>query len=295
MWVNVFLRMFVKARPDRPINVTSLRQKVQRLTQRQPAMPAHVKYSQVVTQKMPHLCPAAWFTAHQTHCTVMYLHGGGYIFGNLETHRQICTYLSHAAQAQVLGVDYRLAPEHPYPAALDDALGWYRTLLQQVPAQHLILAGDSAGGGLVLACLQAAKQENLPMPAGVVLFSPWVDLTCSGDTYQTLADVDVMFHPDSLKQAAAMYLNGHPTTDPRASPLFGNFSGLPPMLIFASHHELLLSDAMRLHEKAIANGIGSTLHLEKHLPHVWPTMVILPEARKSLRMAANFISTLIRG
>ena len=133
------------------------------------------------------------------------------------------------------------------------------------------------------------------MPAGVVLFSPWVDLTCSGDTYQTMADVDVMFHPESLKQAAAIYLNGHPTTDPKASPLFGTLSDFPPMLIFASHHELLLSDALRLHEKAIASGTSSTLHLEKHLPHVWPTMVMLPEARKSLRVVANFISTLTHG
>lgn len=289
--VNWFLRLRVKARPGTRLHVQALRAKVATMTQRQPATPADITCTSLAAQPAQLLCPAAWFKTHRVERTVMYLHGGGYIFGNIDTHKPVCAYLSRVAHAQVLSVDYRLAPEHPCPAALQDALHWYRELLRQGPASSLILAGDSAGGGLVLACLQAAQQAGLPMPAAAVLFSPWVDLSCSGETMHTMAHVDVMFSPDSITQAADIYLAGQSATNPIASPLYGNFKGLPPLLIFASQHELLLSDALRLHDKAQACGNASSLVLEARLPHVWPTMVMLPEARASLKQAAAFMST----
>jgi acetyl esterase/lipase len=197
--------------------------------------------------------------------------------------------ISRRAQARVLSVDYRLAPEHPCPAAVEDALAWYRDVLSDTPAAQIVFAGDSAGGGLVVACLQAALQQGLPVPAGAVLFSPWVDLASTGESVQAQARTDVMFNPENLVDAAQLYLAGRNATDPVASPLYGNMEGLPALLIFASQSEILLSDATRLHDKAQAAGVTSQLVLQPNMPHVWPIMVMLPEAKASLRQVAAFM------
>ena len=176
-------------------------------------------------------------------------------------------------------------------AAVNDAVAWWKELLDQGfnPAE-VVFAGDSAGGGLALACMLAAREQGLPLPAAAVLFSPWTDLSCSGETMRSKADVDVMFNPDSLPQAAALYLAGQPSTTPLASPLFADLHGLPPLMIHASEHEILLSDATRLHERALAQGVRSELHLKAKMPHVWPTMVMLPEARQTLQHCGDFIA-----
>ena len=158
----------------------------------------------------------------------------------------------------------------------------------------MVFAGDSAGGGLALACLVASRDQGLPLPAGAVLFSPWSDLTCSGDTMKSLADVDVMFNPESLPEAAALYLNGKPANTPLASPLFADLKGLPPLMIHASKHEILLADSTRLHERAQQQGVTSELHLKAKMPHVWPTMVMLPEARQTLKECGAFIARVTR-
>jgi monoterpene epsilon-lactone hydrolase len=226
---------------------------------------------------------------------VLYFHGGGYFFCSLSTHRPTCAYLARTAEAQVLSVDYRMAPENPFPAAVDDAVAWWKALLAQgLSPSEVVFSGDSAGGGLALACMLAARDQGLPMPAGALLFSPWTDLTCSGETMRTKAKDDVMFNAEALPEAASFYVKPQDLKNPLASPLFGDLTGLPEMLIFASNHEILLSDSTRLHDKAQRQGVKSTLIQRDKLPHVWPTMLMLPEARRDLKISGEFVTRLAK-
>lgn len=288
--VNQVLRLTFKPRRGVPLNVPAARHKMAKAARRNPPVPKDIEHAPVPASTSQGTCAAEWLRPERPLRTVLYFHGGGYFFCSLDTHRPVCAYLARVAQAQVLSVDYRMAPEHVFPAAVDDAVAWYAALLRQgIPPSNITVAGDSAGGGLAVACLLAARERGLPMPAAALLFSPWVDLACAGETMRTLAEVDVMFQPDLLPQAAALYLGERPATEPLASPLYADLGGLPPMLIHASRHEILLSDATRLHERAQAAGVKSELLLRDRLPHVWPTMVMLPEARASLKESARFM------
>ncbi|NBD19662.1 alpha/beta hydrolase fold domain-containing protein [Aquabacterium fontiphilum] len=292
---NLVLRWQFKRAGRGPLNVKKARSKINQMARRYPPPPKEIRHTPVPAQPDQGLCPAEWLSVANPKRTVVYFHGGGYFFCGLETHRPTCAYLARTAEAKVLSVDYRLAPEHVFPAAVDDALAWWKALLAQgVDPKNVVFGGDSAGGGLALACLLAAKAEGLPLPAGAVLFSPWTDLSCSGETMRSLADADVMFNPESLPEAAALYLAGKPTDTPLASPLFADLTGLPPLLIYASEHEILLSDSTRLHERAKAQGVRSTLHLKPKMPHVWPTMLVLPEARQTLKECGDFIAQCTR-
>ena len=292
---NLVLRWQFKRAGRGPLNVQKARHEVNKMAKRYPPPPKEIKHTPVAAQPAQGLCPAEWLGVAAPKRTVLYFHGGGYFFCGLETHRPTCAYLARTAQAQVLSVDYRMAPEHVFPAAVDDALAWWKALLAQgTDPRSVVFAGDSAGGGLATACMLAAKAQGVPLPAAAVLFSPWSDLSCSGETMKTKADVDVMFNPESLPEAAALYLAGQPATTPLASPLFGDLSGLPPLLIYASEHEILLADSTRLHERATAQGVKSTLRLKAKMPHVWPTMLMLPEARQTLKECGEFITAQTR-
>jgi len=292
---NMLLRWQFKRRSQGPIKVGATRHVVNRMAERYPPPPKDIRHTPVAADTSRGLCAAEWLSVAEPERTVLYFHGGGYFFCGLSTHRPACAYLAKSAKARVLSVDYRLAPEHVFPAAVDDAVAWWRALLSEgVQPDQVVFAGDSAGGGLALACLVAARDQGLPMPAGAILFSPWTDLSCSGDTMQSLAKADVMFDPDSLPQAAALYLQGTPATTPLASPLFADLHGLPPLMIHASRHEILLADSTRLHERATQQGVASELHLRSRLPHVWPTMIMLPEARQSLHDCGVFATRVTR-
>ncbi|MEX0644363.1 MAG: alpha/beta hydrolase, partial [Parvularculaceae bacterium] len=203
--------------------------------------------------------------------TILYLHGGGYVFGSPRTHRTLTYPLALAADAEIFAAVYRLAPEHPCPAAIEDALAAYDWLiaLGKKPA-GIVLAGDSAGGGLVLATLLALKARQSSMPAGAVLFSPWVDLTVSGETIAKNAESDAMFNRDSIEGGRWRYLGDLDPKDPRASPLYADLSGLPPMLVFASEAEMLYDDARRLVERAQSAGVSVTFESRPGLVHIWP-------------------------
>jgi acetyl esterase/lipase len=289
--VNMVLRHQFKRAGRGPLNVQKARHMVNKRAKMNPPPPPDVKHTPVAAKPTHALCAAEWLSVDNPKRVVLYFHGGGYFFCGLETHRPTCGYLARVAQARVLSVDYRMAPENVFPAAVDDAVAWWKELLQQgIKPQNVVFAGDSAGGGLALACLVASRDQGLPLPAGAVLFSPWSDLSCSGETMKTLSDADVMFNPESLPEAAALYLAGKPANTPLASPLFADLKGLPPLMIHASKHEILLADSTRLHDRAKAQGVQSELHLKAKMPHVWPTMLMLPEARQTLKHCGEFIT-----
>jgi len=288
---NMVLRHQFKRNGRGPLNVQKARYMVNKMAKRYPPPPKDITHTPVAAQSANALCSAEWLSVANPKRTVLYFHGGGYFFCGLETHRPTCAYLARTAEARVLSVDYRMAPEAVFPAAVDDAVAWWKELLRQgISPKDVVFSGDSAGGGLALACLVASRDQGLPMPAGAVLFSPWSDLSCSGETMKTLAKVDVMFNPESLPEAAALYLAGKPTNTPLASPLFADLKGLPPLMIHASTHEILLADSTRLHDRAQQQGVKSELHLKAKMPHVWPTMLMLPEARQTLKECGAFIT-----
>ncbi|RZL00497.1 MAG: alpha/beta hydrolase [Rubrivivax sp.] len=293
---NLVLRWQFKRKGRGPIIVAKVRHVVNKGAERYPPPPPEIKHTPVAAHGASGLCAAEWLSVADPKKTVLYFHGGGYFFCGLNTHRPACAYLAKSAKARVLSVDYRMAPENIFPAAVDDAVAWWKELLAQgISPKNVVFAGDSAGGGLALACLVASRDQGLPMPAGAVLFSPWTDLSCSGETMKTLSDADVMFNPESLPQAADFYLAGQSATHPLASPLFADLKGLPPLMIHASRHEILLSDSTRLHDRAQQQGVQSEIHLRSKLPHVWPTMVMLPEGRQSLKESAQFIHRVTTG
>jgi acetyl esterase/lipase len=221
----------------------------------------------------------------------LYLHGGAFVMGGLNSHRDLAAQLAQRAQIRLLMVDYRLAPEHPFPAALDDALAVYRALLAQgIPAQRLLLGGDSAGGNLALGTAQAIHAQGLPLPAALVLFSPWLDLTGHSPSRQTNAAKDVMLSQHVLDEAAALYAPGLPRDDVRLSPLFGPLAGLPPCLLIASRAEILIDDARRLQQQMLAAGGEVELLEWANTPHAFPVLArYLPEGRAALDQTARFI------
>lgn len=223
--------------------------------------------------------------------TVLYLHGGGYIFGSPRTHRALTHRLALSAGANVFAPSYRLAPEHKCPAAIDDALAAYDWLVAGgAEPSKIVIGGDSAGGGLALATLLALKERGGPVPAGAVLFSPWTDLTGGGETMTANAGSDAMFQRETIMGGAALYCGGLDAKDPRVSPLYGDLRGLPPLLVFASTSEMLFSDAVRLVEKAKAAGVSVRFEPREGLVHVWPLFhPLMPEARETLDLAGAFI------
>jgi epsilon-lactone hydrolase len=240
-----------------------------------------------------------WVTAQNVPArhTIYYLHGGGYIFGTLETYRPLNAALAKEAQAQVFALNYRLAPEHRFPAAVEDAVAGYRWLLAQgARPENLLIAGDSAGGGLALSTLLKLRAEQLPLPAAAVCFSPWTDLAVTGASISINEACDPLFYGASIKRLAPIYLGKAAPNDPLASPLCGDLTGLPPLLIFVSDTEVLLDDATRLAQKAKAAGVTVDLQIWHGLLHVWPIFIRhLPEARATIPLIVQFLRTHLAG
>lgn len=202
--------------------------------------------------------------------TILYLHGGGYVIGSSSSHRSLVSHLATAARARAFVPDYRLAPEHPFPAAIDDACAVYRGLLDSgVDPARLIVAGDSAGGGLTVATLIRLRDEDTVLPAAAVVISPWADLTQSGDSMRTFGDQDLIVKPAMLDRWATLYLGDAPAGAPWSSPLFGDLAGLPPLLIHVGDQESLLDDARRLDVNAREAGVDAELAVAADMIHVW--------------------------
>ncbi len=222
---------------------------------------------------------------------VLYLHGGGYVIGSIRSHRHLAADIARAAEAAVLLVDYRLAPEHPYAAAVDDAVAAYRWLLERGHAGAAIaIAGDSAGGGLTVASLLSARDAGLPMPAAGVCLSPWTDLTMSGDSHASRRTRDPLVKAADLRRYGAAYLAGTEPTAPLASPLFADLAGLPPLLIQVGDDEVLLDDATELEARAKAAGVDATLEVWSEMIHVWQWFAQrLPEGREAIDRIGAYI------
>ena len=220
---------------------------------------------------------------------VLYFHGGGYLFGSPKSHRQVLIAMARAFQAPVYGLDYRLAPEHPFPAAVEDAAKAYQWLQSRHPNAGIVLAGDSAGAGLAITTAVGARDAGLNAAKAIVAFSPYADLAVTGASVEANARSCAMFTPRGVREAAALYLAGADARDPRASPLYADLNGLPPMLLFASRHEILRDDTLRLAERARAAGVKVELIVRDRLPHVWPVFVtLLPEARDAFAAVTAF-------
>lgn len=234
--------------------------------------------------------PAEWIGAGDGP-VVVYLHGGGYCIGSLDSHRPMLTHLAAATGGRVLAVDYRLAPEHPHPAALDDACAAYRwTLDQGVDPGRTVMAGDSAGGGLTLATLVALRDAGAPMPAAGVCLSPWADLTQSGATIAENADLDPMVRAEDLDRWAAAYAGDADPASPSMSPLFADLAELPPLLIEVGTAEVLLDDACRVAGRARDAGIDVTTYEGPALVHVWHFFAgTVPEADEGIERVGRFV------
>jgi epsilon-lactone hydrolase len=239
--------------------------------------------------------PAEWFTPDgpDSGRRVLYLHGGGYVLFSTVLYRDLIWRIARAANARVLAINYRLAPGHPYPAAVDDALAAYRWLLKSgVKPQRLAVMGDSAGGGLTFVLLQKLRDNKLPLPACAVCLSPWTDLTMSNPSHRENVGRDPMMQGTILRDCAAYYAGTKKPSDPGISPQFGRFAKLPPLLIQAGTEEVLLDDSRVCAEKAAKAGTKVDLQ-------VWPGMIhdfqmwakVLPDARKAIRGIGRFVAT----
>jgi monoterpene epsilon-lactone hydrolase len=242
--------------------------------------------------------PAHWLSAPgaDTGRVLMFLHGGGYEFGSLRSDGELAARLGRASGMRVLFPEYRLAPEHPFPAAIDDVLAAWRWLRtgQDLSARSIAVAGASAGGGLAVALLVATRDTGEALPAAAVLMSPTVDLTSSGASMTERADQDPISTPAMLRQFASDYLAGADPKTPLASPLFAPLAGLPPLLVQVGTADLLFSDSERLASAAAEAGVDVTLQIGEGLPHVYPLMLGSPEAAEATEQTGKFLRALVR-
>ena len=250
--------------------------------------PADVKQESVQAAGVP----GFWFTppAPRPKAAILYLHGGGYVMGSVATHRSLIARIARASSVRCLALDYRLAPEHPFPAGIEDACAAYRWLLAQgISASGIVIAGDSAGGGLVLGTLVALRDEGERLPAAAVCLSPLADLELTGDS-AVRGDIDdpMVSRAGTLVMAEA-YLQGRDPCDPRASAVHADFRGFPPLYIEVGTREILLDDAKRVAERARSAGVDVELELGEGLTHVWQLHPHLPESTDSVARIGRYV------
>jgi acetyl esterase/lipase len=277
----------IKSQPQNPsASIEQRRAGMERISERVPA--------DVICEKVSAGgVNAEWISAPGASAdrVILYLHGGGYVVGSINTHRAMVSRIARASNARALAIDYRLAPEHPFPAAVDDTIAAYRWLLAQgYKPGRIVIAGDSAGGGLAIVALLAIRDAGLPMPSCAVPISPWTDLEGTGESVRTRAAKDVMVTQENLAHSAKQYYGTHDPKDPLVSPVHANFRGLPPMLIHVGDAEILLDDATRVAKSAKAAGVDVELEVWDDMPHVWHVFAkILPEGQQAIDKIGKFV------
>jgi len=246
-----------------------------------------------VDQADVHGLKAEWLTPKQ--CPedklLLYLHGGAYIMGNCATHRQLVSYLARYSGIKALLPEYRLAPEHRFPAAIEDAVGLYRSLLDEgYAAENIVIAGDSAGGGLTMATLLSLRDAGDPLPAAACLLSPWLDLASTGESMTTRAKKDPWFQPADMPIVAAYYCSEDELRNPLVSPVYADLSRLPPLYIQVGADEILLSDSTRAAEKVSGAGGKVTIEIWPGMWHVFQAFLHqVPESKKAAKKIGNYI------
>ncbi len=237
--------------------------------------------------------PAAWIRPADASLerVLLHLHGGGYVTGSLDSHLMMCVPLAQTLQTNLLLPEYRLAPEHPFPAALEDALKTYRWLLGQgFQPKNIIISGDSAGGGLSLATVLALREAGDPLPAAVICLSPWADLTNSRQSHITKAEVEPVLTTTALHEWAACYNGDANLKNPLVSPVYANFHNFPPLFIQVGSDEILLDDSLALAAKARADGVDVSLRVWDGLWHVWPALgSLIPESGHAFDEIGEFL------
>ena len=251
-------------------------------------LPVEIQYHPVDADGVP----AEWIERTESNLgVILYLHGGAYALGSITGHREWIARLAQATRMRCLALNYRLAPEHPFPAALEDAIASYHWLLTQgVDPSHIIIAGDSAGGGLALSTLVKLRDAGGQLPAGAVCLSPWTDLALTGASIHSNAKADFILNRDSLQKYAGYYAAQHNVANPWISPLYADLTGFPPLLIQAGSDEILLNDATRLAEKARAVGVDVHLEIWDEMFHVFQLFSFLPETKQAVSQIAAFVS-----
>ena len=225
-------------------------------------------------------------------CVIIYLHGGAYTAGSPNTHRGIAARIGKTSEIPVLFIDYSLAPENPFPAALEDVIAVYKWLIEQrkFKPNKIIIAGDSAGGGLSLSTLIKLRDDNIPLPAAAVCLSPWTDLAITGDSIETKTEEEVMLTKKELQQAADIYLKDTDNKNPLASPLYADLKGLPPILLQTGTKEIILDDTIRFAEKAKKAGVEVISDIWPGMWHVFQIYGnLMPESKRALKEIGKFI------
>lgn len=289
-FVDKALRTMVDRRPDPLDSVTKMRAQYARVARQLSKLDIEIEVTPVKAGRTK----AEWVEPSevQEHRVILYLHGGGYVAGSPETHRSIAARLCEASAARGLVVDYRLAPEHKFPAAVEDALDAYQWLIGQgIDPKGIAIAGDASGGGLAIATCMALRDAQAPMPAAVVAMSPWTDLAMTSWSALTLRKGDAAQSMTLLALQARHYLQSKNPTEPLASPLYGDFRGLPPHLIHVGSNEILRDDATRLSQKAEEGGADMSVEVWAGMPHAFQFYSMLPEAEGSLARLGSFIKT----
>jgi len=294
-WQSHFIQKLIRMTWDKDaapgLEAARLRLREAKLSARFARVPADVE----VRRAMAGPVRAEWIEPQgaQFHRVILYFHGGGYMMGSLDTHRNLVARLAKAASARALILNYRLAPEHPFPAALEDALAAYKSLLiEGFEPGGIVFAGDQAGAGLALAAALTLRDNRAPMPGAIVALSPWTDLALSGRSILRNAAKDATLSIEMLAYFAQNYLQGKTLpTNPLASPLYARLSGLPSMLIHAGASEILRDDATRLAERAHKAGVDCSIEVYDGQPHAFQLFDMLPEADASVSRVGAFIKS----
>jgi monoterpene epsilon-lactone hydrolase len=279
-------------------SVDDFRRRCEQTNGRLAKLPEGIQITPVQIDGLAEGLSAEWLRPSQAPAdkAIFYTHGGGYISGSCNDHRSMVAKLAQSCGIQTLLFDYRLAPEHTYPAALDDALTAYTWLLRQgFSPEQIVIVGESAGGGLALACLLALRDQGQPMPAGAVVLSPETDLKLTGESHRTKARV--CLSPPGMAAVCSKYYTGdNDPGNPYISPLYGDLHGLPPLLMYVGEYETLLDDSTRFAEKATAAGVQVSLTVGEGMVHCYPLLApLFPEATQAMHEISTFIHVRLGG